>query len=286
MKNLLLIFLFMLCFGSARSQESSFVYENNMQDSSEHYIFGDTVYVRLSASLQSPVIDTLFAGHEVFLVNKTSVHSMVRGFLAPWVSVRYKKNGVQHDGFIWSGLLSFNPMRRGQTKFIFGFDRRTKHDAQFNGVLKVVENGKLVTQVSYKILDGESLSFIEGKIRPHGGLDHVSYIVSLNFSGEACGVNAYDYSFAWTGQKLVAMPLLTNVGDADVYMHSESFILPKDKGGQSGMLIMDIETLEQTETSNGKDGYLYLQEGEVKYYRWDGKTFTLVRSVPKKKKMV
>jgi len=288
MRKYLLVLLFNFVIYNSYAQESAWAYWNNMTDSSEHYVFSDTAFIRNTPSTQSAVLDTLLTGHDVLLLNKTNIMLLVRGFTAPWVKISYKKAGQEKSGFVWSGMLSFNPMRRGNTKFVFGFNSRSKDKNGLNyysGFLKVVESGKLTEKTPFKIVDGESLSFIEGTVQEPGGLDSVRYVIQLFFSGEACGVDAYNYSFAWTGKKLVNMPPLVNNGDADIYMHSESYVFPNDKGGQPTILIVDIEQMEQTEKPDGKGNYLYSFTGQKKFFKWNGSQFKLVNSLSKKKQL-
>lgn len=254
-----------------------------MADSSEHYVFTDTMFVRSGPAQNATVIDTLYAGDEVLLINKSGGHLVLKGFSAPWVNISYRRNGVARQGVAWSGLLSFNPMRRGQTKFVYGLDRRWSRDTTIDKErvelakilvrIKVVENGRVIAGNSFFAEDNGEHVYMQSKVAPGGGLDSVRHIIYIGFGGEACGVPFYSHPFAWTGRKLVPMPLLTDVSDAGVYYQLETFVLPAEKGGRKNMLILKAETGEATDESmeNGEPEFKISKTAQ--YFSWDGKAF-------------
>ncbi len=283
----LILMLVLLIPSHLFSQEEEGVYGWVMQDSTEHYVFGDTVFVRSASSIFSNVIDTLFVGHEVLLVNKTGQHFNLKGISAPWVNITYKKNGFSRKGVMWSGLLSFTPMRRAAKKFVFGFERRYSKDtiidktnqvlSKYLVVLKVIETGSLIAKTSFLLNDDDSFAYFSGEVHPGGGLEGIQHIIYLKFGGEACGIPFYKYPFAFTGKNLVPMPLLTDISDAGVFYHSEEFVLPSQKGGIKNTIIINIETGESTETLDKKGDLIFKTSKEQHFYNWDGNAFKFLR---------
>ncbi|RFS20472.1 SH3 domain-containing protein [Chitinophaga silvatica] len=256
-------------------------------DSTERYIFSDTAFIRSSPDTKQPPIDTLLAGDNILVLNVTNKPLTIRGIKGPWLKINYTKNGEQKNGYVWQGLISCAPLRRGDTKFVYGIERRAdsiaidgkKRDTipQFLVRLKVVQNGKIITKSSLIVSDDESANFSGGKIMSGMGLSNVQNIIILSFSGEACGIPTYDYYFAWTADsKLVQLPHKTSIGDADVFYHSENFIFPNEKNGKPDLIVWEMSTEEATEKvdKNGLSIMKVTGRGKTTY-QWDGVNGTI-----------
>jgi hypothetical protein len=89
-------------------------------------------------------------------------------------------------------------------------------------------------------------SYFENKTIGHLGLSKLQNIYRISFSGESCGVPTFDYYFGWNGKKFQPLPEKMNVGDADVFYHSEEFVFPSEKGGKANMIVKKIEQAELT----------------------------------------
>jgi hypothetical protein len=80
------------------------------------------------------------------------------------------------------------------------------------------------------------------------------------------------FYFGWNGTKLLLLPEKMNVGDADVYYHSEEFVFPSEKGGKPDLIIKKIEEAELIEETSG----IYNMSEREEYYKWNGKNFNLM----------
>ncbi|PZT97255.1 MAG: SH3 domain-containing protein, partial [Chryseobacterium sp.] len=88
-------------------------------------------------------------------------------------------------------------------------------------------------------------------------------------SGEACGIPSYDQYVLFKDKKLIVLPQLMNVGDADVYYHSEEFVFPNDKGGVPNAFIFKMEEMEKDDRDREK------KKRASKTYLWDGNSYKL-----------
>ncbi|WP_315823620.1 SH3 domain-containing protein [Paraflavitalea speifideaquila] len=96
----------------------------NGQDSIDRYIFADTAYIRNSPDTKQPAIDTLLAGDNITVIGTITNAFTIRGIKGPWLKISYTKNGEVKNGYIWQGLVSCQPLRRGDLKFVYGIERR------------------------------------------------------------------------------------------------------------------------------------------------------------------
>ena len=245
----------------------------------DRYIFADTAYVRVTPDTKQPPADTLFAGDDITITEITSNVLTIRGLKGPWLKISYTKNGESKTGYIWQGLISCPPLRRGDVKFVYGIERRADSNTikRFQVVLKVVQKGSVVAKTSFLTWDDESANFSEGKVMSGMGLTNVSNFVVLTFSGEACGIPTYDYYIAFTkSTQLVRFPIKENIADAGVFYHEETFTFPSEKNGKPNKVILNKKSEEVTEKidQNG-DPVFKTTEKKTEQYAWNGTTGTL-----------
>lgn len=263
----------------AQEQEQDYIF-NTWQAAKDEsrYIFADTAMVRIGPDTKQAAIDTLLAGDDVVITDILTKNMFtLKGITAPWIQIKYKKDGIDKEGYVWEGLISFSPMRRGDLKFVYAYDRRVdtlienRKQFQYLVKLKVVQARQVLAVTSFKIFDGEGASFSYPKVMPALGLTNVQNIVTLSFGGEACGVATDYYYFAWMKDgRLVALPGRTEVGDAGAYYHGEAFIFPGEKNGQPDTIILRIHDEEATEKMD-KNGEPIMSVKEIsEKYSWDG----------------
>jgi len=255
-------------------------------DSIERYVYADTAFIRVSPDTRQAPVDTLFAGDNILVLQVTKNGLTVRGLRGPWLQVTYTKNGEQKKGYIWQGLVSLTPLRRGDTKFVAAIERRSdslylnedrQRDTLHRFVVKVkaVQNGVIKSTATFITDDDESANFGYGKIMSGMGLTNVQNIVIISFGGEACGIPTYDYYLAWTAdQRLVRLPDKMNVGDAGAYYHSENFIFPNEKNGRPDVITWEMSTEEATDKLDKNGEYIMaVTEKGSKTYAWDPVTY-------------
>ncbi|OQP42833.1 hypothetical protein A4H97_11790 [Niastella yeongjuensis] len=252
----------------------------NNNDTADRYIFADTALIRISPDTKQTPIDTLFAGDNITVTGITANALTIRGLKGPWLKINYTKNGAPRNGYIWQGLISCMPLRRGNIKFVYGIERRadsiSKGDKfnirRFLVRLKVVQDGKVLTSRSLITYDDESANSSFGKIMSGMGLTNVQNIIVLEFSGEACGIPTYDYYFAFTkSNQLLRFPDKESMSDAGAFYHSETFTFPNEKNGKPDMICWNSETEEATDKvdKNG-DAIMKVTEKKNAAYTWDG----------------
>ena len=263
----------------AQDQEPEFIFNTwglNKDDS--RYIFADTALVRISPDTKQAAIDTLLAGDDITAVDILAGKLLtLKGLTLPWVQIKYKKDGVEKQGYVWEGLISFSPMRRGDMKFVFAYDRRVdtlidnEKRPQYIVKLKAVQARKILAATAFRIMDDESAGFSNAKVMPGLGLANVQNIISVGFGGAACGVPTNYYYFAWMKDGRIALlPERMDVGDAGVYYHSESFIFPGEKGGMPDTIILKMHEEEETDKLDKNGEPVMSVKEESTKYSWDG----------------
>jgi hypothetical protein len=251
-------------------------------DTTDRYIFVDTAFVRIAPDTKQSPVDTLFAGDNITVTGITSKSLTIRGLTGPWLKISYTKNGEPKNGYVWQGLVSCMPLRRGDYKFVYAIERRAdsiyslgkNKDTirRYLVKLKVVQGGKILAKATVITPDDESVRFSYSRVMSGMGLTNVQNIIVLSFGGEACAIPLYDYYLAWTKtNKLVRFPDKLNVSDAGAFYHIETFTFPNEKNGKPDMIFWNMTTEEATEKVDKRGDYIMkITEKKNAAYTWDG----------------
>ncbi|KUJ49995.1 SH3 domain-containing protein [Chryseobacterium sp. JAH] len=277
MKSLLItVFLFVLQLSSA--QEA--VYANgvfNFEENKTQKIFTDFTRVRQEPKVTSKIVDSLPSNHQVSIIKKDETVLQLGERSSNWYKISYQKNNQSVEGYIWGANLCIGYRNKNGHDFLFGISKTVeKKDKKFNqnykqniASVKAFEGNALVDEVFFETGLGESLSYGTFTIESNHKLRNVDFTLKATVSGEACGIAGYDQYILFTNKKLIALPQLMNVGDADIYHHSEEFIFPNDNGGISNAFIFKMEEMEKDENDKEKTKRL------SKIYHWNGNSFKL-----------
>ncbi len=130
-------------------------------------------------------------------------------------------------------------------------------------------NQTTLDEVYFETGIGESLSSASFTIDDSRGLKNVDFMISALVTGEACGIPSYQNSFLFTSnQKIIPLPQLVNIGDADVFYDSEAFIFPDEDGGIPNTIFLEKERMERDDEDRE------IKNGEKISFSWDGTTLS------------
>lgn len=278
MKQLLFFILMITCWLPAVAQTEGYVEHNlwNATAADTFMIFADKAYIRQEPSLQSAIVDSLSVGSSVIIENSVAgAPLMMKGIVAPWKQVHYDIAGRARKGYVWLGLLALKYCSRDSVDFLYGIDY-VRTDASDNKPVKYQIRVKAVDQRA-KVLDNKEFSVsgsvyatsTEGKLLGDMGLDKLSAILRVAFSGdhaEAKDIPTDYYYFGWTGSKFLPLPGKSVVSEAGTAFRGDMLLYPKETGGEPGKIIKLIgvgELCGDMETATPKSTYR-------ETYVWDG----------------
>jgi len=273
------LFLFTLQFFSAQEEET--VYANgifNFEENKTQKIFTDWTRVRQSPQIDAQILDSLQTNQQVLIIKQDSTILKLGERRSNWYKVSYQKDDKTSEGYIWGGNLCVGYRNKNGYDFLFGLTKTVnKKDKQYPEIIinqniaavKVVEGNTLIDEVAFDTGSGESLSYGMFTIESNHKLQNVELTLKAMVSGEACGIASYDQYILFKDKKLVALPQLMNVGDADVYYHSEEFVFPNNKGGIPNAFIFKMEEMEKDDKDREK------KKRASKTYLWDGNSYKL-----------
>ncbi|WP_295201235.1 SH3 domain-containing protein [uncultured Chryseobacterium sp.] len=262
------------------AQEQEYAYSNgvfNFEDNKTQKVFTEWARVRQSPDVRGRVSDSLQSNQQVVVLQKEPVALQLGERAANWYKVSYQKDGETKEGYIWGGNLAIGYRNKDGYDFLFGISKTIdRTDKKFNQVYKqniasvrAMQGNRLVSEVTFDTGSAESLSYATFTTESNHKLKEVLFTLKASVSGEACGIPGYDQYMLFKDQKLIALPQLMNVGDADVYYHDEKFIFPNDKGGIPNAFILKMEEMERDDQDREK------KKRSSKTYIWDGNAYTL-----------
>ncbi len=279
MKSLLTaLFLMMLQFFSA--QEENMTYPDGVfgfEENKPQKIFTDWTRVRKEPDVKSQVTDSLQTNQQVMILKKEETVLRLGERGANWYKVSYQKGEQVSEGYVWGGNLCVGYRNKNGYDFLFGLSKTVdRKNKDYNETvkqniagIKIIEGNSLIDEVYFDTGKGEEMSYATFTIESNHKLQNVELTLKAMVSGEACGIASYTQYVLFKDKKLVALPQLMNVGDADVYYHSEEFVFPNDKGGIPNAYILKIEEMERDDKDRGK------KKRSSKTYLWDGNSYQL-----------
>ncbi|WP_040996511.1 SH3 domain-containing protein [Chryseobacterium oranimense] len=279
MKSLLTaLFLMMLQFFSA--QEENMTYPDGVfgfEENKPQKIFTDWTRVRKQPDVKSEVTDSLQTNQQVMILKKEEAVLRLGERGANWYKISYQKGDQVSEGYVWGGNLCVGYRNKNGYDFLFGLSKTVdRKNKDYNETvkqniagIKVIEGGALIDEVYFDTGKGEEMSYATFTIESNHKLQNVELTLKAMVSGEACGIASYSQYVLFKDKKLVALPQLMNVGDADVYYHSEEFVFPNDKGGIPNAFIFKTEEMERDDKDREK------KKRSSKTYLWDGNSYKL-----------
>ncbi|WNI36369.1 SH3 domain-containing protein [Chryseobacterium sp. SG20098] len=271
------LFLLMLQFFTAQENE---VYADGIfsfEENKTQKIFTDWTRVRLDPGVNAQIVDSLQVNQQVMILKKENAVLKLGERNANWYKISYQKGENTLEGYIWGGNICVGYRNKNGYDFLFGLsktiDRKNKEineiEKQNIAGIKVLEGNTLIDEVYFDTGRAEELSSAAFNIESNHKLQNVEFTLKAMVSGEACGIASYDQYVLFKGKKLIALPQLTNVGDAGVFYHSEEFIFPNDKGGIPNAFILKVEDMEVDERDREKKKHSF------RTYLWNGNTYKL-----------
>lgn len=277
MKSLLTVFSVLIAQIFFAQEE---IYANGVfgfEDNKTQKIFTDWTRIRQEPSVDSQILDSLETNQQILIIKKDDKILKLGERSSNWYKISYQKDEKTSEGYVWGANLCIGYRNKNGYDFLFGISKTIdKKDKQFNesyrqniASIKALEGNTLIDEAFFDTGSGESLSYGTFNLESNHKLKNIDFTLKAVVSGEACGIASYDQYVLFKNKKLIALPQLMNVGDADIYYHSEAFIFPNDKGGIPNAIIFKMEEMEKDEKEREKKKYA------SKTYLWDGNSYKL-----------
>lgn len=275
-KRILFIILLLSSFTKMIAQETT----PNISSEEAVNVYVAVANVRSSPDQTAQVIDKLYAGKAVNIVEGNATKDTINGQLGHWLKISYRKENSQHEGYIWDDNLSYQQLVKGDIRFLVKIrdaENKTDEDEYYPNVIywvKAIKGNTVVTENQMKGKRSSSTySYIQGNNLLSSNetrLTDVEDIITIYSAGEACAVPSYYYYLAWTGSEL--LPILSGwgVGDESFYK-AEEVIFPSDNTPRDILIKLYID--EESED----DSYTKRKtKAHADIYKWNGRKAVLL----------
>jgi hypothetical protein len=288
MKKFILFLLFSNFIFSQEIPSENYFWEFNYlnENGLEAVIGAKNCYIRQEASSNSELLDSLQIGNKIKVIKNTNETLNIKGLNLSWVEIEYSKNNQIKTGFLWKGFIAVGNATKENTTFLTTIDSKyskkvQRDDYEYEGdfyrisVKAINSENQIISEKSFSKELSES-HFFQNSAISSWGLKDLNSIYRISFSGEACGIPTLYYYFGWNEKEFLLLPEKYDMGDAGVFYHSEEFVFPNEKGGQTNTIIKTIKEAENTDENTNT--YDFLVTKTTEYYSWDGKSFKLIKT--------
>ena len=236
--------------------------------------------VREKPSTQSTVVTKLPIGSPILIEEVTTDSFVLNGFKAPWCKISFDNNAKK--GYLWGGFIatvvlknieiSENGVNSSENTegvtFLGGVSAWDEKKYKMTMQLRAMRGTKEITRYEF-ISTGDLTYDCTLKIEDGGNFKNVLKTLTFSTGYPACGYPWSDNLIFYKKDKTLTKVLeTTSVGDGGVMYASENYILPYDKGGIAGHIIVTSDQAEFEE--KGTEMIMMNQKYGIKLYKWDG----------------
>lgn len=231
MKLLIILLLIPLCTYAQNDHDDYLLSIHEFEPGSTQYLFGNRVVLRDGPSKDALSMDTLDAGEEIKIVEKTQLYENYGGVEWPW----YRVNVDDKTGYILSGLISFNNVACEKGKYLVSM--RKTEDKAYARYRYLKNDGTLI--------EGETeleTWMFTAEVKDDPGLETIDDVLYISYYADACGVNGGGIYLFNDGEKLIEAIRLNSVSEAGLFWHHEQLIFPNDEEGVTARIIFERES--------------------------------------------
>ena len=277
MKKIISTAILALSFVLAQAQEDAYkatgwLLFNENSEAKEAFVLVSDANLREKPSTKAATVAQLPIATKVEILEKTTDSLTLNGFRAPWF--RISANGK--TGYLWSGILTTVAMSSEEETikdvvFLAGISSYSEKDGRITIQVRAAKNGKEIAKTEFPSVGdiGYELSLtLKGSL-----FDNVKQVLSVEMNYGACDYAQGDYLVFFTeGSKLVRQLEVVSSSSAGAGYGSETYLLPSDKGGIAGHVLVTEDSAEMDEVmKNGvPDFKIKNQKYKITLHKWTG----------------
>lgn len=277
MKKSIFAILLSLLFVAAQAQDDAMKVEgpllfNENSEAKEAFVLVSDANLRDKPSTKAATIAQLPIATKVQILEQTKDSLTMNGFRATWF--RVSANGK--TGYLWSGILTSVAITElgedpENVTFLAGISSFNEKDYRLTLQVRAVKKGKEIAKIEFPSVGdlGYQIS-IELK---GSGFDKIKQVLSVEMTYGACDYAQGDNLVVFTeGGKLMRLMETVSSSSAGAGYTSQTYILPSDKGGITGHVLVTDDSAEMEEvTKNGEYDYkIKNQKYKLTLHKWTG----------------
>ena len=254
------------------NKASGWLMFNENDEVKEAFVLVSDANLREKPSIKATTIAQLPIATKVTILERTTDSLTLNGFRAPWF--RISTNGK--TGYLWSGILTTVVKTTEEEvgndiTFLAGMSSYNEKDYKVTLQVRAAKNGKEIAKTEFQSVG--DLGYELSLSLKSGGFDKVKQVLSVEMTFGACDyAQGNNLVFFTEGGKLVRLMETVSSSSAGAGYGSENYILPYDKGGIGGHVLVTEDVAEMEEvTRNGQvDFKTKNQKYKITLYKWTG----------------
>ncbi len=254
------------------NKASGWLMFNENDEVKEAFVLVSDANLREKPSIKATTIAQLPIATKVTILERTTDSLTLNGFRAPWF--RISANGK--TGYLWSGILttvvkSTEEEVGNDITFLAGMSSYDEKNYKVTLQVRAAKNGKEIAKTEFQSVG--DLGYELSLSLKSGGFDKVKQVLSVEMTFGACDYAQGDNLVFFTeGSKLVRLIETVSSSSAGAGYGSENYILPYDKGGITGHVLVTEDSAEEEEVmKNGQSEYkIKNQKYKITLYKWTG----------------
>jgi hypothetical protein len=298
--NMKQLMLFLLLLGSSNilfSQEEenliqgSFSPWNSTEEGKEKFCYTlvSDANVREKANASATVVSKLPIGTQVKIEKVTADSLVMNGFKAPWCKVSYTLGGKSLNGYLWGGVLAFVAYevkeeydeQRFGFMYLVGINKVDVAKNKWTLQVRVAQKGTELSKIEFES-PGDVGYWATLKNLGNLGLKNVKDAIAYQSYYPACGYPSTEFLIVFANNKLSKILECTSVSDAGAFYDSENYILPNDRAGIAGHIIMVNSSAESEEKEVKPGVFEYIdrnQKYSIQLHKWTGDKLQKVKEI-------
>ncbi len=276
MKKIFFVLLLTFSFTLVQAQEelnkvNGWLMFNENDALKEAFVLVSDANMRDKPSIKATTISQLPIATKVQILERTTDSLTMNGFRAPWF--RISANGK--TGYLWSGILTAVAMKTEEEDparditFLVGISSYNEKEYKMTIQIRAAKNGKEIAKTEFQTVG--DLGYNLGLTLNSGGFDKVKQVLSVQMTFGACDYAQGDYLVFFTeGGKLTRQLEMVSTSGAGTGYSSQNYILPYDKGGIAGHVLVIEDSAEDEEVmKNGTPEYkIKNQKYKITLHKW------------------
>jgi hypothetical protein len=294
------VMFFLLLLGSCNilfSQEEenvkqgSFAPWDNQEEGKEKFCYTlvSDANVREKANASANVVSKLPIGTQVKIEKVTADSLVMNGFKAPWCNVSYTLGGKKLSGYLWGGVLAFVAYEvkeeydepRFGLMYLAGVSKVDIDKNKWTLQVRVARKGVELSKIEFDS-PGDVGYWATMKNLGNLGLKNVKDAISYQSYYPACGYPSTEFLIVFANNKLSKILDCSSISDAGAFYDSQNYLLPNDKGGIDGHIIM-VSSSAETEEKEVKAGvFEYVtknQKYSIQLHKWTGDKLQKIKEI-------
>lgn len=245
----------------------------------ECYTLVTDANIRDKPNAAAAVVSKLPIATKVKIEQITTDTLTLNGFPAPWCKVSYTLQGKKMSGFIWGGTLAFamwkSPDEYNEDVknlvYLVGMSKFDAKNMTTTLQVRAARNGVEIAKTEFQTA-GDVGYYLDMECFYDQNFKNVKSAFEIKTYYPACGYTTGKNLMFFTGKSLFRVLEMNESSDAGAFSSSESAILPMEKGGISGhvLVVSDVLQFSEKEAKGDVEIVLQKQDYKVTLYKWNG----------------